>query len=189
MVGRWLTILVLAGVAPTNFTRISSDCEHGDFLKCSFPDDCKLGDTISVTCTSVRDTCQPGVTLKKEAFCGFCWQTPDADHDCVPVTNCSTSSAKLHKTRCTVHPTVICVGQRTFFKKVRCNWSSGVSWTRTMVYSVVLGGFGADRFYLGLWKSAIGKLFSFGGLGIWTIIDVVLIAVGYLKPADGSLYI
>jgi TM2 domain-containing membrane protein YozV len=58
-----------------------------------------------------------------------------------------------------------------------------------MFYSITLGGFGVDRFYLGLWKSAIGKLFSFGGLGVWTIVDIVLIGVGYIQPADGSLYI
>ena len=45
------------------------------------------------------------------------------------------------------------------------------------------------RFYLGHWQEAIGKFFSFGGLGVWTLIDVVLIAIGYLSPADGSLYI
>ncbi|VDL72629.1 unnamed protein product [Nippostrongylus brasiliensis] len=77
----------------------------------------------------------------------------------------------------------------SYSPSVRCNWSSGISWAKAMFLSVTLGGFGADRFYLGLWKSAIGKLFSFGGLGIWTIIDVVLIATGYIRPADGSLYI
>lgn len=57
------------------------------------------------------------------------------------------------------------------------------------VCSITLGGFGADRFYLGQWREGLGKLFSFGGLGIWTLIDVLLIGVGYVGPADGSLYI
>lgn len=56
-------------------------------------------------------------------------------------------------------------------------------------FSITLGGFGADRFYLGLWREGIGKLFSFGGLGIWTLVDVILVATGYVGPADGSLYI
>lgn len=55
--------------------------------------------------------------------------------------------------------------------------------------SITLGGFGADRFYLGQWREGLGKLFSFGGLGVWTLIDVLLIGVGYVGPADGSLYI
>ncbi len=58
-----------------------------------------------------------------------------------------------------------------------------------MILSVFLGGFGADRFYLAQWKEGIGKLFSFGGLGIWTVIDVILISIGYIGPQDGSLYI
>lgn len=56
-------------------------------------------------------------------------------------------------------------------------------------FSITLGGFGVDRFYLGLWKEGIGKVFSFGGLGVWTIVDVILIAIGYIGPSDGSLYI
>lgn len=55
--------------------------------------------------------------------------------------------------------------------------------------SIFLGGFGIDRFYLGLWREGIGKLLSFGGLGVWTLVDVILIAVGYVGPWDGSLYI
>lgn len=55
--------------------------------------------------------------------------------------------------------------------------------------SITLGGFGADRFYLGLWRAGIGKLFSFGGLGVWTLVDVILIATEYVKPADGSYYL
>ena len=45
------------------------------------------------------------------------------------------------------------------------------------------------RFYLGHWQEGIGKLFSFGGLGVWTLVDVVMIGIRYVGPADGSLYI
>ena len=55
-------------------------------------------------------------------------------------------------------------------------------------HSITLGGFGVDRFYLGYWDSALGKLFSFGGVGLWTILDVVLVGSGYLPPADGSFF-
>ena len=56
-------------------------------------------------------------------------------------------------------------------------------------YSVTVGGFGIDRFYLGHWRSALGKLFSFGGLGVWSILDVILVGSGYLTPENGSAYI
>ena len=45
------------------------------------------------------------------------------------------------------------------------------------------------RFYLGDWQVGIGKLFTFGGLGVWTLVDVVLVAVRYIGPVDGSLYV
>jgi len=38
-----------------------------------------------------------------------------------------------------------------------------------------LGGFGAHRFYVGHTGYAIGMLLTFGGLGVWTLIDAFLI--------------
>lgn len=70
-----------------------------------------------------------------------------------------------------------------------CSWGPLVGDRPVCCCSITLGGFGADRFYLGQWREGLGKLFSFGGLGIWTLIDVLLIGVGYVGPADGSLYI
>ncbi|WKX92791.1 hypothetical protein Q1695_010659 [Nippostrongylus brasiliensis] len=166
------------------------DCQlDASCLTCKFPVDCELGDRVQVNCTSVKECGSNQISARRETFCRYCWQSSSEDYDCLPQSNCSTTSSQLVLTECTVHPDVICKGRRTFPKRVRCNWSSGISWAKAMFLSVTLGGFGADRFYLGLWKSAIGKLFSFGGLGIWTIIDVVLIATGYIRPADGSLYI
>jgi len=51
---------------------------------------------------------------------------------------------------------------------------------------VFLGSFGVDRFYLGYTGLGIVKLLTCGGLGIWTLIDFVLIGVGSMKDARGQ---
>jgi len=51
--------------------------------------------------------------------------------------------------------------------------------------SYFLGIFGADRFYLGHWGLAIGKLLTLGGCGLWWLIDVVLFALDVPKARDG----
>ena len=43
-----------------------------------------------------------------------------------------------------------------------------------LVLSVLLGVLGIDRFYTGHTGRGLGKLFTFGGLGIWWLIDIVL---------------
>jgi len=61
--------------------------------------------------------------------------------------------------------------------------------SKPCVIKLRLNFYPATRFYLGRWQEGIGKLFSFGGLGLWTFVDIVLIGVRYLGPADGSLYV
>lgn len=57
--------------------------------------------------------------------------------------------------------------------------------TATML-SVFLGYFGVDRFYMGHIGLGLGKLFTFGGLGIWYTIDLLLIATGASRDSDGK---
>ena len=45
----------------------------------------------------------------------------------------------------------------------------------SLVLSLLVGGLGIDRFYIGDTGLGIGKLVTCGGLGIWTIIDWFLI--------------
>ncbi|XP_023957598.1 TM2 domain-containing protein 3 isoform X4 [Chrysemys picta bellii] len=123
--------------------------------------------------------------------CQFCWQLEPTDYVCTNSTSCMTVSCprQRYNATCTVHDHIHCLGNRVFPKMLYCNWTGGYKWSTALALSITLGGFGADRFYLGQWREGLGKLFSFGGLGIWTLIDVLLIGVGYVGPADGSLYI
>ena len=58
-------------------------------------------------------------------------------------------------------------------------------WLITLVLSVIVGTLGVDRFYLGKIGTGILKLITVGGMGIWTIIDIILIAIKKLDDKEG----
>ena len=60
--------------------------------------------------------------------------------------------------------------------------------TPALILSILVGGLGVDRFYLGYAGMGILKLLTGGCFGILYIIDIVNIATGNLRPADGSSY-
>ena len=60
------------------------------------------------------------------------------------------------------------------------------SYVVALVLSIFVGALGIDRFYMGLIGTGILKLVTFGGFGVWYIIDIVLIATNSLKDADGK---
>jgi TM2 domain-containing membrane protein YozV len=49
-----------------------------------------------------------------------------------------------------------------------------------------LGVFGAHRFYAGKIGTGILELLTVGGLGIWWLVDMILILTGSFKDADGQ---
>lgn len=55
-----------------------------------------------------------------------------------------------------------------------------------LILSVILGGFGIDRFYLGYPLVGLIKLLTFGCFGILWVADIICIATGRLKPNKGE---
>lgn len=56
----------------------------------------------------------------------------------------------------------------------------------TWLLSLLLGGIGADRFYIGKVGTGILKLVTFGGFGLWYVIDLIIILTGSARDKDGD---
>ena len=56
----------------------------------------------------------------------------------------------------------------------------------TTILSLGFGIFGAHRFYVGKTGTAKAMLFTFGGLGIWYVIDAVIVLFGEFKDGEGK---
>jgi TM2 domain-containing membrane protein YozV len=55
----------------------------------------------------------------------------------------------------------------------------------TWLLALLLGVLGVDRFYLGKVGTGILKLVTFGGLGVWALIDLILVLTNTTRDAKG----
>ena len=58
-------------------------------------------------------------------------------------------------------------------------------WLLTLLLCLFLGVFGIHRFYTGHIGIGLIQLFTFGLCGIWTLVDLILIATDHYKDANG----
>jgi TM2 domain-containing membrane protein YozV len=54
-----------------------------------------------------------------------------------------------------------------------------------LLFCILLGWIGVHRFYVGKIGTGVLMVVTIGGLGIWTLIDLILIAVGSFRDKEG----
>jgi TM2 domain-containing membrane protein YozV len=60
------------------------------------------------------------------------------------------------------------------------------SWIAALLLCFFLGSFGIHRFYVGKIGTGVLMLVTFGGLGLWTLIDFIMIAIGKFSDKQGN---
>jgi len=64
----------------------------------------------------------------------------------------------------------------------------GYSYLTVLLLSLFLGVLGVDRLCLQWNCMGAAKLLTLGGIGVWWLVDLILLTIGQMVPADGSLW-
>lgn len=62
----------------------------------------------------------------------------------------------------------------------------GKDWLVTVLLCLFIGGLGGHRFYTGHIAIGIVQLLTFGGCGIWALVDLIMILTGSFRDANGQ---
>lgn len=79
--------------------------------------------------------------------------------------------------------------KRDFKMSIDCKHTNGYSYETALLLSIFLGMFGADRFYLGYPALGLLKFCTLGFLFLGQLVDIILISMQIVRPADGSYYV
>lgn len=64
---------------------------------------------------------------------------------------------------------------------------SSKAWSITLVLCILLGFIGFHRFYVGKAGTAILMLLTFGGFGIWILVDLIRIIINNFTDEEGKI--
>lgn len=167
-------------------------------INCEFNSSCTYGSAVKVLCSPKPETrcdkaaaanvtlpsaeCTPNATNNltvshwRTMICRYCYQLEDSFECSLPSRYCYQPGVAIsyYMANCTASPNTLCLGNRHFKRMRQCQVMQSKRYGTSVMLSLFLGGIGADRFYLGMWREGLGKLFSFGGLGVWSVIDFIL---------------
>jgi TM2 domain-containing membrane protein YozV len=62
---------------------------------------------------------------------------------------------------------------------------SDKAWMTTLILCILAGWAGVHRFYVGKIGTGVAMLLTFGGCGIWQLIDLVMLITGKFTDAQG----
>lgn len=114
---------------------------------------------------------------------------PAIDSETQQAMGCTVNNTSL--VNCTLIPGLICESTASphFQMVIECRHTNGYSYETALLLSIFLGMFGADRFYLGYPALGLLKFCTLGFLFLGQLIDIMLIAMQIVGPADGSFYV
>ncbi|XP_004363909.1 hypothetical protein CAOG_03070 [Capsaspora owczarzaki ATCC 30864] len=120
---------------------------------------------------------------------------PAIDPDTQAEVGCPASAPFVVAVPCRPVAGVVCDGvtfdgnTTGFSRNVSCRYTAGTRYDTALLLSVFLGVLGVDRFYLGYPAIGVIKLCTFGFFLVGYLVDVLLILLQVVVPADGSSYV
>lgn len=135
---------------------------------------------VKVECRPLVDTCCGATSFYREVPCTKDW---------VGVRDCINE-----KTTHTVGGARSCPSDNFIYSTTSVihwsydlfNKSHSYNFLTTLIYSIFFGLVGCDRCCLGNRVLGVFKLVTIGGIGVWWLIDIILLIFGKHIPEDGS---